>query len=67
MRIIINEFVYNLEEVRFNMDNLLYWLSWAFEWEKINQKKKKDFICSLRNINGVDKKYCQDFVWVFGK
>jgi hypothetical protein len=65
MKIIINEFSYNLEEMRYNFENLIYWLSWAFEWEKINQKKNKEFICSIRDINGIEKKHCRDFIWIF--
>ena len=65
MRIIINEFSYNLEEVRYNFENLMYWLSWAFEWEKINQKKNNEFICCVRDISGIDKKHCRDFIWIF--
>lgn len=65
LRIIINEFAYNLEEIRYNQTNLLYWLSWAFEWEKINQKKNKEFICCVREINGIDNKYKRDFIWIF--
>ena len=65
MRIIINEFSYNLEEVRYNFENLIYWISWAFEWEKINQKKNQEFNCCVRGINGVDKKYQRDFIWIF--
>ena len=65
MRIIINEFAYNLEEMRYNFDNLIYWLSWAFEWEKINHKKNKEFNCCVRDINGIDKKHCRDFIWIF--
>ena len=65
MRIIINEFSYNLEEMRYNFENLIYWLSWAFEWEKINQKKNKEFLCCVRDINGIERKHCRDFIWIF--
>ena len=65
LSIIINEFSYNIEEVRFNLNNLIYWVSWVLEWEKTLQKKNKELICSIRNINGVDKKYFRDFIWIF--
>lgn len=65
LRIIINEFSYNLEEIRYNQNNLLYWLSWAFEWEKINNKKNKEFNCCVREISGIDNKWKRDFIWIF--
>jgi hypothetical protein len=65
LRIIINEFSYNLEEIRFDQNNLLYWLSWAFEWEKINHKKNTEFNCCVREINGIDNKWKRDFIWIF--
>uniref|UniRef100_A0A6C0J680 Uncharacterized protein n=1 Tax=viral metagenome TaxID=1070528 RepID=A0A6C0J680_9ZZZZ len=64
LRIIINEFFYNIEESRFKLNNLVYWLSWALEWEKNIQKKKGELICSIRDISGIDKKYCRDFIWI---
>ena len=65
LRIIINEFSYNLEDIRYDQNNLLYWLSWAFEWEKINHKKNKEFNCCVREINGIDNKWKRDFIWIF--
>ena len=65
LRIIINEFSYNLEEIRYDQNNLLYWLSWAFEWEKINHKKNKEFSCCVREISGIDNKWKRDFIWIF--
>ena len=65
LRIIINEFAFNLDELRYNQTNLLYWLSWSFEWEKINQKKNVEFNCCIREINGIDNKFKNDFIWIF--
>lgn len=64
LKIIINEFSYNLEEMRFSSTYSIYWLSWIYEWEKLIQKKNQEFTCCVRNINGIDKKYCRDFIWI---
>jgi hypothetical protein len=65
LRIIINEFAFNIDELRYNMNNLLYWLSWAFEWEKINNKKNVEFTCCVREISGIENKFKRDFIWIF--
>ena len=65
MRIIINEFAFNIDELRYNQNNLLYWLSWAFEWEKINSKKNVEFVCCVREISGIENKFKRDFIWIF--
>ena len=46
-----------------NYEICIYWLSWIFEWEKINIKKNKVFKCGFRSVNDVDQKYYTDLVW----
>ena len=53
--------------MRYNFDNLIYWLSWAFEWEKINHKKNKEFNCCVRDINGIEKNIVEILYGFFGK
>ena len=65
LSIIMNEFFFNIGQVRYNLDNLIYWLSWCFEWEKVNIKSKKKFVSNIRDITGIDKKYTNDFIWIF--
>ena len=61
VKIILNEFAFNLK-MR-NYEICIYWLSWIFEWEKINIKKNKVFKCGFRSVNDVDQKYYTDLVW----
>jgi hypothetical protein len=64
LNIIINELAHNISEFKFNLDYAIYWLSWIFEWEKILLKKKKNLECGNREINGIDKKFRKDFIWI---
>jgi len=60
-KIILNEFNYCLISKKYEL--CVYWLSWIFEWEKRNTKKDKMYVCGLREINNIDKKYYNDLVW----
>lgn len=62
LKIPINEFNYCLQTRKWELS--IYWLSWVFEWEKRNTKKDKYYICGYRNIDGIDKKYHTDIVWL---
>ena len=61
MKIILNEFNYCLNTKNYELCN--YWLSWALEFEKKNTKKNKMYICGLREIDNIDKKYKNDLCW----
>lgn len=61
VKIILNEFAFNLK-MR-NYEICIYWLSWIFEWEKINIKKNKIFKCGFRSVNDVEEKYYTDLIW----
>jgi len=41
---------------------IIYWISWLFEYEKTYHKG--NLIVNMRNINNVDSKYLNDFVWI---
>lgn len=61
-KIILNEFNFCLINKKYEM--CVYWLSWILNWEKINTKKNKNYICGYREISNVDSKYYTDLVWL---
>jgi len=61
MKIIMNEFNFNLNTKNYELCN--YWLSWALEFEKRNTKKNKMYICGLREIDNIDDKLKNDLCW----
>ena len=61
MKIIMNEFNFNLNTKNYELCN--YWLSWALEFEKRNTKKNKMYICGMREIDNIDDKYKNDLCW----
>ena len=60
-KIILNEFNYCLINKKFEL--CIYWLNWILEWEKKNTKQNKVYICGHRDIQNIDKKYCNDIIW----
>ena len=64
LRIIMNEFFFNLKNKLGGYENACYWVSWLLEWEKINKKKKLKFEIEDRNIKGVNQKYSKDLIWL---
>lgn len=62
MRIAINEFGYHI--VKGNMHKIIFWLNWVLEWDKKNKKKYTRYDCASRYIEGVDKKYHTDVIWL---
>jgi len=62
LKMFFNEFIYSL--LNKNLEMSLYWLFWLTEWEKKNIKKDKLYQCGYRSINGIDKKYMTDMVWI---
>jgi hypothetical protein len=61
MKIIMNEFNYCLNTKNYELCN--YWISWALEFEKKNTKKNNLYVCGLREIDNIDKKYKNDLCW----
>ena len=61
-KIILNEFNYCLIKKKYEL--CVYWLSWILNWEKINTKKNKNYICGYREISNVEPKYYTDLVWL---
>ena len=60
-KIILNEFNYCLINRKYEL--CVYWLSWMLDWEKKNTKKDRLYICGLRDIHNIDRKYFNDIVW----
>ena len=61
-KMILNEFNYCLINKKYEL--CVYWLSWIFDWEKRNTKKDKMYICGVREIQNVDKKYYTNLSWL---
>lgn len=61
-KIILNEFNYCLIHKKYEL--CVYWLSWILNWEKINTKKNKNYICGYREISNVESKYYTELVWL---
>lgn len=62
LKIFLNEFVYALLNTKYEL--CLFWLFWLFEWEKKNIKRDKEYQCGYRNIEGIDKKFMTNMVWI---
>ena len=64
LRIIINEIFYNLKNNHGSYERLCYWISWIFEWEKIQKKKNGSWEIEERNVSDIKDKYKKDIVWL---
>jgi len=64
LRVIMNEFYFNLKNVNGGYDNCIYWIIWLVQWEKINRKKKLAFEIEERSIKGLKQSLCKDLIWL---
>ena len=64
LRIVINELIYNLKNNLGSYERVCYWVTWIFEWEKIQKKKHGSWEIEERKIQGIPSKYCKDVVWL---
>ena len=64
LRVIMNEFFFNLKNNLGGYDKCIYWILWLVQWEKINRKKKIAFEIEERKINGLKPKLCKDLIWL---
>jgi len=46
-----------------NIQEILYWITWIYNWEKINIKKYKQFHAQARSIEGIDTEHQRDVSW----
>ena len=71
MQIVANEFANHLRNPGAMIRNKsgiiegsLYWVYWILKWDKLTYKKNKNYKCAVRNVNGVDKKFHNDIIWL---
>jgi len=64
LRIIMNEFFFNLKNQLGGYEKACYWVAWLVQWEKKNRKNKVKFEIEERKINEVNSKYCKDCIWL---
>ena len=63
LRIFINELYFHLRNQIGGYENSMFWIQFIIEWEK-KQKKIGSWSIELREIEGVNKKYCSDLIWI---
>ena len=64
LRIIMNEFFFNLKNNLGGYEKASYWVAWLIQWEKINKKKKIKYEIEERPIKGLKKQLCRDIIWL---
>jgi len=64
LRIIMNEFFFNLKNKLGGYEKACYWVAWLVQWEKRNKKNKVKFEIEERKISEVNPKYCKDCIWL---
>ena len=64
LRIIMNEFFFNLKNKLGGYEKCVYWILWLIQWEKINKKKKIAFEIEERPIKGLKPQLCKDLIWL---
>ena len=64
LRVIMNEFFFNLKNELGGYEKASYWVAWLIQWEKINKKKKLAFEIEERPIKGLKKNLCRDLIWL---
>ena len=57
-----NELYYGIKNK--NIQEILYWLTWINNWEKINIKRYKSFVVQSRSIEGIDTQHQKDVIWL---
>lgn len=64
LRIIMNEFFFNLKNNMGGYEKASFWVSWLIQWEKINKKKEVNYEIEERSIKGLKKQLCRDIIWL---
>lgn len=64
LRIIINEFFTLLKNEQFGYERCCYWIIWLIKWEQLHKKKKTSWTVDARNVEGINKKFCADIIWI---
>jgi hypothetical protein len=60
----MNEFAYNLSQIKKNTVLACYWIEWILEFEAICKKRKTKSLCVYRKFVKVDPKMSHDLVWI---
>lgn len=47
-----------------NIQDIIYWITWTYNWEKINIKKYKLFQVQARSIEGIANEHQRDVSWL---
>ena len=64
LRVIMNEFFFNLKNENGGYEKASYWIAWLVQWEKYNKKRKQSFEIEERPIKGLKKQLCRDIIWL---
>ncbi len=56
-----NQLVFNI--INKNINKCLYWISWIFQWDKINIQQNKKIYCHKRSFPNIEIKFNDDFIW----
>lgn len=46
-----------------NIKDCIYWISWIYQWEKLNTREKKKICCHKREFTGIDIKNNDELIW----
>lgn len=57
-----NELYYSI--INKNIQGFLYWITWIYQWEKLNIKKYKLFQVQARSIEGISNENQRDVSWL---
>ena len=63
LKIIINEFYFNLKNPLIGYDKCIYWVLWLIKWDDLHKKKKNPWQVGPRDVPLKDNLKC-DVIWV---
>lgn len=63
LKIIINEFFFNLKNSLVGYEKCCYWVLWIIRWEELHKKKKDNWQIDIRDVP-VKEKLKFDVIWV---
>jgi len=63
LKIIINEFYFNLKNPLVGYEKCCFWIQWLIKWDDLHKKKKNPWQVDARDVPLKDKLKC-DVIWV---
>jgi hypothetical protein len=60
----MNEFAYNISQIKKNTVFACYWIEWVLEFDAMCRKKKEPCYCVRRDFVTVENKLTRDVVWL---